>query len=193
MATYNDLVKEYRSLAKRADQRLLSLERLSQEEGFKGVKQFAYARAMRDIKTWSGEGARRYNVKPPKNVQQLQAKIQDIKFFLFGTKTSTKRDIVKYYKERQKTFSERFGVNADWKVLARYYSKGINVGFTKDYGSSTALRAIGVIQKNAAEIKKQIRKHKEANIDTTGDEELDDVISSMLQDNRKELRMIGVL
>lgn len=192
MATYEDLRKEYIKLAKRADQRLVSLEKLSREEGFNGVKHFAYERAMRDIKTWAGEGARRFNTKAPKTKQQLKAKIADIQAFL-ESKTSTKRDIVRYYKKRQETVSERYGLSGAWQIMARYYSKNINKKFDAIYGSKTALKAIGQIEANADEIKKQIRQHKKANVDTTGDDVLDDVIEMMLQDNRKELRMIGVL
>ena len=48
---YAALVKEYRKLAKRADQRLVRLERYAQQPKYSNVTQFAYKKAMRDIRS----------------------------------------------------------------------------------------------------------------------------------------------
>ena len=74
------LEKEYRKLAKRADQRLLRLEEYAGRKGFSGILSFAYRVAKRDIRSWSGDTQKkpRFNTAPPKNTNQLKAKIADI-------------------------------------------------------------------------------------------------------------------
>ena len=188
---YQAALKEYRQLAKRADQRLVRLEKLAQEEHFKGVKQFAYARAQRDIKAWSGENARRFNTAPPTNIQSLKAKIADIQNFL-ESKTSTKQDIVSYYEERNKTIQERYGITEDWQTMARYYRRGINKRFDAKYGSKTALKAIGMIQQNIKKVKEDIKKKKHVDL-MLDDDVLNDAVEDMLQHHRKALKEIGVL
>lgn len=189
--TKTQLINEYRKLAKRADQRLLSLEKLSKQDFYKGVKNYAYARAMRDIKAWSGESAKRFNTKPPRTMQQIRAKINDIKNFLEAP-TSTKGGIKKFYSERAKTMAERYGIQADWQTMAVYYQREINKKFDARFGSRTALRAIGAIEDNVNRIRDNIRKHKRSDI-RTGDQVVDEVISKMLNQYSKDLRMMGVL
>lgn len=188
---YMETVKLYRKLAKKADQRLVRLEKLAQEENFKGVKQFAYARAQRDIRSWSGDSARRFNTAPPKTIQALNAKIADIRNFL-ESKTSTRRDIVKYYEERTKTVQERYGVSGTWQQMANYYKRGINKRFDAKYGSKTALRAIGMIQQNKQQIQDDIRNKKHVDLQLE-DDVLNDAVEDMLQYHRKALKQAGIL
>ena len=66
----------YTRLAKQADQRLVRLEKLSNEPGFENVKKYAYAAAMRDIESYGGAGKKmRFNTKPPKAPQLFREKI----------------------------------------------------------------------------------------------------------------------
>ena len=60
-AYYDSLVQRYRELAKKADQRLLRLERLSKQKHFKHVKEWAYQNAMKSIHVWDGKNATRFN------------------------------------------------------------------------------------------------------------------------------------
>ena len=83
----------YRRIAKVADQRLVRLEQLAGQEGYGNATQWAYRRAMSDIETWSGEGAKRFHTKPPESLSAMRAKINDIKTFL-GSESSTKSHII---------------------------------------------------------------------------------------------------
>jgi hypothetical protein len=188
---YMEALKQYRQLAKKADQRLVRLEKLAQEENFKGVKQFAYARAQRDIRAWSGENARRFNTSPPRTLQSLKAKIADIQNFL-DSKTSTRRDIITYYEKRNKTVQDRYGITGSWQQMANYYRRGINKRFDAKYGSKTALRAIGMIQQNKKQIQEDMRKKKHVDLQLD-DDVLNDAVEDMLQYHRKALRQAGIL
>ena len=125
-----DLEKKYRKLAKRADQRLVRLEGLRHYKEYESVDKYAYAMAMRDIRSYSGEGAKRFNTKTPQkevspgkfetDYTALEHKITDIEKFL-NSRTSTKSDIDKFYKEKAKQSNKDFGVNWTWQQWQNYW------------------------------------------------------------------------
>ena len=155
---YQALVKEYRSLAKKADQRLVRLEKLSKQKGFENVTKFAYNRAMKDIKYWSGSEATRFNRDIPNNINSIRARINDVKHFLEDTKTSTKRDIKRTFQNRVNTINNKYGTDMKWNDLAGFFESKLWEKLAKEYGSKTAMKAIGEIQKNEKDIKKALKK-----------------------------------
>lgn len=156
------LEKYYRRLAKTADQRLVRLERASEEEYFHVANQWAYAKAVRDIKKWQPKSKEvpadkklRFNTKPPEG-EDLIAKINDIRSFL-ASPTSTKAGIINVYKKRADTVNERYGTKFTWRQLAKYYESGQAKVWDDKFGSKTALRTIGKIQKDKKNIIKAIK------------------------------------
>lgn len=145
----------YRRLAKTADQRLVRLERYGDEEFYKTARQWAYARAVQDIKKWRqpGEGmdSFRFNTKPPKDPEDLLAKINDIKTFLTAP-TSTKQGITDVYKRRADTINKKYDTNFKWQELAKFYTSGLAELWEAKFGSKTALKTIGVLQHNKDKI-----------------------------------------
>lgn len=155
---YQALVKEYKSLAKKADQRLVRLERLSTQKGFENVTKFAYNRAMKDIQYWSGAGASRFNRDIPRNIKSLRARISDVKHFLEDTKTSTKRDIMRTFQSRANAINNKYGTNMKWDDLAGFFESKKWQDISIQYGSKTAMKAIGEIQTNEKGIKRAFKK-----------------------------------
>lgn len=141
-----ELLKVYRTAAKVADQRLVRLEKLTQEENFKVADKWAYARAMRDIEAWSGEDAKRFNVAPPGSNQGLTAKIEDMRTFL-RSKTSTKRGIVKGFAQRAEKTNKEYGTDFTWDQLAKFFESESWKNITKDLESKTRLKAIAKMKK----------------------------------------------
>ena len=167
------LEKEYRRLAKRADQRLVRLEQLAEQAEYKGIKEFAYKRAQRDIRSWSGENATRFNTAPPSNTNKLKAKIADIKRFLESASstigaTKETRGIKQIYQDRANTINERYDTNFNWKDLARLFESGIwkKIKSSDSYDSKTDFQTIANMKANFKEVKQAIRNDKEVNIDT---------------------------
>ena len=158
---HEQLIAEYRRLAKRADQRLVRLEAYSHDEGFKSAKLWAYARAQKDIAHWGG--GKRFNTKPPKSTAQLKAKISDIKQFL-ESETSTKKGIIDVYKRRAETINKRYGTKFKWNDLTNYYMSGMAEKMSNSFGSKTALKVIGTIQKKSKDVIKAIKEHSEKNL-----------------------------
>ncbi len=104
---YKSLLKEYRKLAKRADQRIVRLKGYRHDKGFEGILSYAYAGAQKAIRAWSGGRSERFNTAPPKKLIDLQKKIADIKRFLEAP-TSTKKGIMDIYKRRTESLNKTF-------------------------------------------------------------------------------------
>lgn len=160
---YDAMVKEYRKLAKKADQRLVRLESLADQKGYNNVLSWAYRKAMKDIKYWAGQDAERFNTKAPNNMNLLKAKIRDIQNFLESA-TSTKKGITTTYKKRADTINKRFGTNFKWQDMANYFERKANIKTDKEYGSKTMLKAIGEIQDNERKIIKSIKQGEDVDL-----------------------------
>lgn len=179
-AEYRALVKEYKSLAKKADQRLVRLEKLSKKSGFENVEKWAYNRAMKDIQYWSGSKATRFNRDIPTNKNSLKARISDVKNFL-SAKTSTKSGILKTYKQRSNMISKKYGVKMSWEKTAEFFESKEWENLDKEYGSDTAMRALGEIQKNEDKIKKAIENHKPVSM-RIKNEKVAEAVNSILEE-----------
>lgn len=131
---------EYKKLARKADRRLRAIEAYSNDEFYRGIKKYAYARAIRDIELWSGEGSKRFDTKPPESLEGIRAKINDIKTFLEAP-SSTKTGITNIYKKRAQTINERYGTKFTWQDIAKYYTSAAHEKAAEMYGSKTELLA----------------------------------------------------
>lgn len=181
------LEKEYRKLAKRADQRLLRLQRYAEDTTgqykgkYKGVTQFAYKRAMRDIRSWSGENATRFNTKPPSNTNQLKAKIKDIKKFLESASSTLKpskgsKGIIGTYQKRVNTINRKYGTDFTWQSLAEFYESGINAKLDTILDSDTKMLVVASIRANRNKIRKALKKNQEIHLKIYDEEGKEDLI-----------------
>lgn len=175
-----ELEREYKRLAKQADQRLVRLEKYAQETKFRGVLEFAYKVAMRDIKAWGGSGAKRFNIKAPENTNQLKAKIADIKKFLSADSstlraTKTNKGVLSIYEKRAKTLNDKYGTNFSWQDLAKFFDSSINEKLDAQMSSDAKMEAIAVIQHNKEAVRKAIKASGEKHIDVDP-EKVDSVV-----------------
>ena len=191
-----ELLKVYRTVAKSADQRLVRLEKLTQEENFKIADKWAYARAIRDIEQYSGEGATRFNVKPPKSTAGLIAKIEDIKTFLRAP-SSTKTGIKSMYIDRAAKINKDYGTNFTWEDIGTFFEdknwKYLGGGKHEDsgkYESKTMLKAIGTVKRNFSkeDLKKAIKTGSEIDVKVP-DDQVGRTIKKILK-NKKQSKML---
>ena len=175
----------YKRIAKVADQRLVRLEQYA-AQGHKDVLEWSYKRAQRDIAQWSGDKAKRFNTKPPENINQLRAKINDIKEFL-GADTSTKGKIGQVYSKRVSSLNSNYGTNYQVDDLKSLFSDSLWKKMeAKSYDSDTIMKAIGYIQEKATSedilkgLQKQARQRKETPT-FTGDPFIDKAVQDMLR------------
>lgn len=202
-AKYAAAVAEYRKLAKRADQRLVRLERYSQQEKYANVTQYAYAKAMRDIRSWSGKDATRFNTKPPKNLNSLMAKINDIKGFLQSASSTIKptADNAVYnekgqivgggidltYQKRADTLNQRYGTGVTWENVGSIFESTLYRKLAKKYESKTAVRIIGKLQGDDKKIQKALADKKSYNVRIKGEAPLEEAVNKTLRYYKKDI------
>lgn len=162
----------YRRLAKVADQRLVRLEALSYEKGFKGVRKMAYARAMQDLKIFGG--GKRFNTAPVKDAEGkidrrlFNEKIMAMRYFI-QSPTSTRTGIIETYQKRAEELNKNHGTNFTWKDLADYFGKKQNEKLMSatSAGSKTVLLAIGKITTLTKDLREKLSKGVEMNQNVT--------------------------
>lgn len=182
----SELLKIYRTAAKAADQRLVRLEKLTQEENFRVADKWAYARAQRDIEMWSGEGAKRFNVTPPGSNQSLAAKIEDIKTFL-RAETSTKSGIKKTFIDKAKTINKEYGTAFKWDQVGKFFTSESWKRMADKFGSKTALKAIGKAKKfNRDKLEKAVKAADTSDL-RVPDDQVGRVITSIIKDKGDDL------
>lgn len=181
-------MQHYRRLAKVADQRLVRLEKLAQEEGYKNILKWSYKKAQKDINYYSGKqnyiarnateleaglqkgwSPGRFNVAPPKtstgkvDLRQLEAKIRDMQDFL-ETPTSKKADIEQTYSQRVQTLNQKFpGNNFKWEDLADFFESQAYTNLRQIYDSDEILEFRAAIKGNEESLAELIGK-KESDI-----------------------------
>ena len=182
---YDALMSQYKKLAKRADQRLVRLENMAQQPGFRSVLKYAYKKAMRSIRTWSGENATRFNTKAPSRIDQLRSKIRDIENFL--SKVSSKVGGIKsVYKKRAQTINKKFGTNFSWEDLGKFFEspefeKYGSEDAKNGFGSDTYMLAIGVMQDNEKDFVNALKNNQPVNIDVEN-EKVREAVDTLLND-----------
>ena len=184
---YIALRSEYVKLAKRADQRLVRLEQLETKKGFENVTKYAYAWAQKNLQRWSGkpEGSR-FNAAIPSDTKSLEAKLHIVKQFL-DMQTSTKGGILKTYKKRADALNKKYGTNFTWQDLSKYFNSSIAERAAAKFGSKTALRVIGQMQKKSDEVINAIKSKSENTVIVSGTKNVKKKVAEFLQENGLEL------
>ena len=163
-SAYLEMEKEYKRLAHKADTRLRRLEALSNEPGYKNVLNWAYKKAMRSIRYWSGENATRFETKAPNKITSLRAKLSDIKRFL-GMVSSTKTGIKETYISRATTLNRKYGTNFTWETMGKFFESKVGMTLGGDEGGSPkVLMAIGEIQAHEDEILEAMKRGEQINL-----------------------------
>lgn len=145
------LEKEYRKLAKRADQRLVRLKGYRHDKGFEHITSYAYSSAMKDIRKYSGEGAERFNTKPPASDRDLLRKIADIKKFL-DAPSSTKKGVLNIYKKRADTLNKNKDIwgdregNLTWEDYASIFDVMDTQGKDTKFEYNMVIRSAGIMK-----------------------------------------------
>ena len=143
--------KELRKLSIEADKKLRKLEKLSQKKGYENVKEFAYRRAMKDIRYWSDGSKRSFkSMMKTDNINSLQGQINAVKRFL-NAPTSAKKSIDELFKRRADTLNENYGTNFSWQDLANVFDRADENAYYQK-GSKSYLKAVSYLKDNEAKI-----------------------------------------
>lgn len=164
-----DLEYVYRSFAKRADQRLVRLEKMPGTDARSG----AYATAARAIEHYTGMTDKpRFNRGIPKEDALLRMKIRDIKQFL-TMPTSTTGGVRSIANKRTKTMNAKYGVNLTNKQWAQIWESGLGDKMIAKFGSKTAFKQLANIRIRGNTLSSLAKQIKNAVRDTTKAARLD--------------------
>lgn len=190
MSKKDNILDEYLRLSKKANKRLYSLEKLSKEDYFKSVTEWAYRRAMKDIKLWGGNNRFPINTRSLNKLttQTLSAMRNDVYNFL-NSKTSTKRDIIHNYVNKTKKFNKLYHTNWNWVDMANYFENdGLRDKLEQNnFASKTSLQLVGVFRKNPDEIEEIIEKYNKTHkIDKDMEKEISKLKGNKIKDGDNE-------
>ena len=154
---YQKLKKEYVKLAKRADQRLVRLERR-----FKTAPELegmAYKRAVFDIFKLTGVGGLpRFNRAIPKDLKHLRRALKNVERFLDAVTSTWQGFKRKDVQRRVDTLNQKYDTNFSAEDLQRLGSSGLIDRFKNKGGSETGMKALGFIQRKKEDLKRLVNK-----------------------------------
>lgn len=139
------LEAEVKPMLREANMKLLNIEQLAKQEGFEGIKEYAYRNALRDIRQLRGEEYKRFNI--PKNTQQLEKTKRLIEKFL-GSTTSTKKGIVSVYEQNAASLNSKFGTNMGWQEMGEFLRAAEFEKLKQEFDSDTAILMLKMLYKN---------------------------------------------
>lgn len=164
-----DLEYVYRSFAKRADQRLVRLEKMPGADARSG----AYATAARAVEHYSSMTDKpRFNRGMPKEDALLRMKIRDIKQFL-SMPTSTTGGVRSIANKRTKTMNAKYGVDLTNKQWAQVWESGLGDKLMNKFGSKTAFKMLAKVKIGKNTLSSLARQINSAVRDTTKAARLD--------------------
>lgn len=155
----------YKKIAKAADQRMVNIEALAKKDGYKEITEWAYAKAQRDIRGMFGQDATRFNrkISPDENLNTIYKDINRVLDFL-NSPTSSKQQIDEIFEKRANTIKEKYGVDMNWSKTATVFDTVLWKKTGARKASATALKAIGIIQKNKKQIKRALKENEPISI-----------------------------
>lgn len=180
--------KFYKRIAKVADQRLNEIEQLAKKPGYKKIKQWAYKVAMREIKGMYGEGAKRFNRKPPSDLRMMYKNINRVLQFL-ASPTSSKQGINEVYEKRAKTISDSYDIDLDWSTVGDFFESALYKKTDSKYGSKTVIQSIGIIQADKKKVQKALKEKTPISIHVE-DVDLDRTVNNILHYYKKDLNSL---
>ena len=205
-----ELYKEFRALAKRADQRALRLERYAQRPGYEAITGFAYRVFQSSLKSFAtekqleayAEGVPlRANVVPKSN-RQMRAKIGILRQFLAAQSSTLegvrqknpytgeyeiKPGIKEIYMKRAQTFKDRYGLEVPWQKIGSVFESRAYQNLDKKYGSKTILKAIAQIKRSIDKsVLNAIKSGRDVNVVTVGKDATQAEIDAIIKQERQK-------
>lgn len=205
-----ELYKEFRALAKRADQRAVRLERYAQRPGYEAITGFAYRVFQSSLKSFAtekqleayAEGTPlRANVVPKSN-RQMRAKMGILRQFLAAQSSTLegvrqknpytgeyeiKAGIKEIYMKRAQTFKDRYGLEVPWQKIGSVFESKAYQNLDKKYGSKTILKAIAQIRKSTDKsVLNAIKAGKDINVVTVSKDATQAEIDAIIKQERQK-------
>lgn len=178
------LKSEFSKLARQANDRLRALEKYSSDPRFPNILNWAYKNAMKDIKKSRGEGKNRF-ASPSSDRDVLKKQISDIKHFLKAPSSSIS-ELQKMYRKRAIKINRKYGTEFTWEDMGSFFESAEYKQMAKDYGSKTAVKAVGKIQKKEEDIKEALENDDPIHI-RIGNSEVKKAVNGILSEYGEEV------
>lgn len=144
-----EMEKEYKRLAKKADARLRNLEKYEQK-GYQIATRWAYADAMESIERIGGR--KRFDLKLKHLTdKEIKYAIKDVERFL-EMKTSSIKEIKTIQTKRTTTLNNKYGINlstTQWADIVDYIN---NTNLNEKYGSNVIMLTLGKVARKGEDI-----------------------------------------
>lgn len=192
--TKEELMRDYKRLAKSADARLRKLEKNETRKGFEAITKYAYARAMKDI--GRGEGGRFDVSMRNKTYNEILGAMNDVRKF-YRSESSTITGVRNIYIRNAEKFNQKYNTSFTWQQLAQLFNKDTGL-FEKvtnkdsQLGSQRIVRAIAIMQNNASKLVQAINTNTQIDIvdaDKPALQTMNDIISKYPNDVKELLKM----
>ena len=165
----------YRKAVQRVNKQLYRLEKHYAETG-ENIYATAYGSMMRDIKSFFGDEKKRFSKKMPASVRKYQKFMNAINRF-YAKPSATISGMANVYSKRAKTWSKLMGANITADQMRNVFESGLYKELSDAFGSKTALKKLGFIQRQRDRILKQLEEGKKISFLGTGAKELNAIVN----------------
>lgn len=188
-----ELIRDYNKMARAANKQLYRLEQYSKEPGYENITKFAYSKAMKNIKRRFGSDKIRFGLAGENtDLRRLRGDINAALEFM-NAPSRTKTGIQEIYQERANTINDRYDTSFTWQTMADYYTTGLNAKLDKQYGSKTALKVFGELQKKDTDELENIYRSLNKNHKLKKYENKEELISNVMTHKNMSMRKIDDL
>ena len=198
MATKNDILSDfykmprtkagvladYQKLTRRANDRLYQIEKRSKTDGLEPLTQYAYKRAVHDLK-----GAERFPSKERienLNYNAVVKRLNDMRRFL-KSESSTVRGVKNIYARNAAAFNQKYKTSFTSNELAKFFDKDTGLyekikNAHTDWGSDTVMKAIAQIRLNKDKVLTKIEEENKKHLDVEASDVVKEVVNTLISE-----------
>lgn len=178
------VLADYEKLTRRANDRLYQIEKRSTTDGLKALTQYAYKRAVHDLK-----GATRFPTKERienLNYNEVVKRLNDMRRFL-KSGTSTARGLKSMYAQNTVAFNQKYKTSFTTSELAKFFNKDTGL-YEKikvshpEWGSETVMKAIAQIRLSKEKVLDKIKEENKKHLDIDAPVMVQDVMDTIISE-----------
>ena len=166
---------EYRRAVERVNKQLYRLEKHYAKTG-ENLMATAYSGVQRDIKSFFGE-QKRFSKSMPATLRDYQKRMNAINRF-YSKPSATITGMQNIYGKRAQSWSKIMGAKITSEQMKNVFESGLYKELTDLYGSKTALKKLGMIERQKSRIMQQMEAGKKISFLGAGAKELNEALRS---------------
>lgn len=177
------LEREVKPMMMEANMKLLNLEMIAKDPEYEGIEQFAYRKAMQQIKEIRGKEFKRFNM--PKNTHQLEKTKRALENFL-DSPTSSRAGIEELYEKNAQSLNEKMGSKFTWQKMGAFLQAAEFEDIKAEYDSEIAVIMIKQLYKHRRKTGKKrfidmLQKHQIKELDEVDSDTLAEFVKTNIK------------